>query len=56
MLNLVDTVLEMYREPAPDTAAPFGWGYAAREVLDTSGGTTPLATPGTTVQVSRLLP
>ena len=56
VLNLVDAVLEVYREPTPDTAAAFGWGYAAREVLDTSRGATPLATPGTTVHVSRLLP
>ena len=25
VLNLVDRVLEVYREPAPDSAAPFGW-------------------------------
>lgn len=56
VLNLVEAVLEVYRAPVPDAAAPFGWGYAAREVLDTSGGATPLAAPGTRVHVSRLLP
>ena len=25
VLNLVDRVLEVYREPVPDSAAPFGW-------------------------------
>ena len=25
LLNLIDRVLEVYREPAPDSASPFGW-------------------------------
>lgn len=27
VLNLVDQVLEIYRDPAPDPTAPFGWRY-----------------------------
>jgi Uma2 family endonuclease len=56
ILNLVDRVLEVYREPAPDPAAPFGWRYARREVLDASAQVTPLAAPGSSIFVSRLLP
>jgi Uma2 family endonuclease len=56
ILNLVDRVLEVYREPAADAAAPFGWRYASHEVLDPSAGVTPLAAPGSSIPVSRLLP
>ena len=56
VLNLVDGVLEVYREPAPDSAAPFGWRYARREVLDASARVTPLAAPGSSLHVSQLLP
>ncbi len=56
VLNLVDRVLEVYREPAPDSAAPFGWRYIRREVFDASARVTPLAAPGSSIPVSRLLP
>jgi Uma2 family endonuclease len=56
VLNLVDRVLEVYREPAPDSAAPFGWRYARREVFDASGRATPLAAPGSSIPVAHLLP
>ena len=56
ILNLVDRVLEVYREPAPDSTAAFGWRYARSEVFDTSGRVTPLAAPGSSIWVSQLLP
>ena len=56
VLNLVDRVLEVYREPAPDAAAPFGWRYARREVFDASARVTPLAASGSSIPVSQLLP
>src|SRR3989441_9677183 len=56
VLNLIDRVLEVYREPAPDSAAPFGWRYTRREVFDASARVTPLAAPGSSIPVSRLLP
>jgi Uma2 family endonuclease len=56
ILNLVDRVLEVYRAPVADAAAPFGWRYAQREVLDTFARVTPLAAPQATVSVSQLLP
>ena len=31
VLNLEDSVLEVYREPAPAPLEPFGWRYARRE-------------------------
>jgi Uma2 family endonuclease len=56
VLNLVDRVLEVYREPAPDSATPFGWRYARREVFDVSGRVSPLAAPRSSITVSHLLP
>ena len=31
VVNLIDRVVEVYREPLPDAEAPFGWGYASCE-------------------------
>jgi len=56
VLNLVDRVLEVYREPVSDSASPFGWRYARGEVFDTAARVTPLATPGSSIPVSQLLP
>jgi putative restriction endonuclease len=56
ILNLVDRVLEVYREPAPDPAAPFGWRYARSEVFDASARVAALAAPGSSIPVSYLLP
>ena len=55
VVNLVDRVLEVYREPVPNAATPFGWGYARREVLDASARVTPLAAPASSIPVSHLL-
>jgi Uma2 family endonuclease len=43
VLNLIDRVLEVYREPAPDSSAPYGWRYARREVFDARAEVVPLA-------------
>ena len=56
VLNLVDRVLEVYREPVTDSVAPFGWRYARSEVLDIAARVTPLAAPASSVAVSQLLP
>jgi Uma2 family endonuclease len=56
VLNLIDRVLEVYREPAPDSASPFGWRYARSEVFDASARVIPLAAPGASIPVSHLLP
>jgi Uma2 family endonuclease len=56
VLNLVDRVLEVYREPAPDAAAPFGWRYTRSEVFRADTRVRPLAAPGASVGVSQLLP
>jgi Uma2 family endonuclease len=56
VLNLVDRVLEVNREPTADAVAPFGWRYARREVFEASARVTPLAAPGSSIPVSQLLP
>ena len=54
IVNVVDRVLEVYREPAPDAAAPFGERFARREVLDSSRQVSPLAAPHARIQVRDL--
>jgi Uma2 family endonuclease len=56
VLNLIDRVLEVYREPVEDSTAPFGWRYARGEVLDVSARAAPLAAPASAILVSQLLP
>lgn len=56
VLNLIDRVLEVYRDPIEDPGAPFGWRYAERQVLGLSARVVPLAAPGASVSVSQLLP
>jgi hypothetical protein len=56
VLNLIDRVLEVYREPARDAAAPYGWRYARAQVLDASARVTPLAAPAASIGVAQLLP
>lgn len=56
VLNLADRVLEVYRKPVADPAAPFGWRYLHRDVLDAAARVTPLALTGTSIGVAALLP
>lgn len=56
IVNLVDRVLEIYREPVADDGAPFGWRYASRQRLDAEASIAPIAAPGATIRVADLLP
>ncbi len=56
IVNLVDAVLEVRRQPVPDAAAPFGCRYGVVEVIDRAGTVVPLAAPRAVVRVSDLLP
>ena len=56
ILNLIDRVLEVHRDPVADAAWPFGHRYADVRVLDAAAGVSPLAMPGATVKVADLLP
>jgi Uma2 family endonuclease len=56
VLNLKDSVLEVYREPAPDPSALFGWRYAPRVVFDSLAHVSPLAAPAASIPAGNLLP
>jgi hypothetical protein len=56
IVNLVDRILEVHREPVADATARFGWRYASVERLGAEGTASPLAAPDARVRVSDLLP
>jgi Uma2 family endonuclease len=52
IVNLVDRVLEVYREPGQDAGAPFGWRYRSVTVHEPRAAVAPLAVPHAAVRVS----
>ena len=56
ILNLVDGVLEVYRQPAPSSRAPFGWAYSEARSLGAAELVSPLAAPEARIPVAALLP
>jgi Uma2 family endonuclease len=56
IVNLVDRVLEVFRAPGPESAAPFGWRYQTVTIIGSEGSVTPLAAPGSRIPVADLLP
>ncbi|MGH7389480.1 MAG: Uma2 family endonuclease [Candidatus Rokuibacteriota bacterium] len=56
IVNLVDEVLEVYRQPAPDRSAEFGWRYLDVQGLRAGATVSPLARPDVIVAVADLLP
>ena len=55
ILNLVDRVLEIYREPAPDPMAPYGWSYQAVTHVTAPAIVSPLVLPFVRIAVGDLL-
>lgn len=56
IVNLVDGVLEVYRDAAPDASAPYGWRYRSIETLSPPALVTPLVPPSSSIPVAALLP
>lgn len=56
IMNLLERVLEVYRDPRPDRTAVYGASYAQRLILEAGGTITPLAAPTMAVHVAALLP
>jgi Uma2 family endonuclease len=56
IVNLVDSVVELYRNPAPDLTAPFGWRYSSVERFRPPATLTLLELPQAAVPVAALLP
>ena len=55
IVNLVDSVLEVYREPVADPAAPYGWRYGSTATRRPGDAVAPLGRPPTAIRVSDLL-
>jgi Uma2 family endonuclease len=56
IVNLVDRVLEVYRDPGPDPSAPYGWRYRSVTTVAPPVVIVPLAFPAARVAVADLLP
>jgi Uma2 family endonuclease len=56
IVNVVDRVLEIYRDPVADPSARYGWRYASVQIVVESGAATPLALPTVKIAVTDLLP
>jgi Uma2 family endonuclease len=56
IVNLVDRVLEVHRDPARPGPARRRWGYAAIQTLGAGATVVPLAAPSASVRVADLLP
>jgi Uma2 family endonuclease len=55
IVNVVNRVLEVYRDPGPDAAAVYGWRYRALTVLEGPAVISPLAFPQSRIAVADLL-
>jgi Uma2 family endonuclease len=56
IVNLVDRVLEVYRNPGPDAGAAYGWAYRVVLTLGPDDHVAPLAAPSDRILVTDLLP
>ncbi len=56
IVNLVDRVLEVYRDPGPDPSAPHGWRYRSVATLTPPAVVVPLAFTSSQIAVADLLP
>jgi Uma2 family endonuclease len=56
IVNLVERVLEVRREPVPSPSAPYRWDYRDVDVLGPDASASPLAAPAARVAVADLLP
>jgi Uma2 family endonuclease len=56
IVNLVDNVLEVYREPVADPHGAHGWRYASTVTLRRGDSVTPLARPDCAIPIADLLP
>jgi Uma2 family endonuclease len=56
IVNLVDRIVEVYRDPEPDAAARYGWSYRSVTPLTPPGAISPLAFPSSPIAAAELLP
>jgi Uma2 family endonuclease len=55
VVNLVNRQVEVYRDPIPDAAEPYGHRYASRTDAQPGGSVSPLALPSAAVAVNSLI-
>jgi len=56
IVNLIDNIVEVYRDPAAYPSGAYGWGYASVVRLRRGDSVTPLALPDSAIPVLDLLP
>jgi Uma2 family endonuclease len=56
IVNLVDRVLEVYREPTPSADAAYGWRFSTLLRLTAADAVSPRAAPQARIPVADLLP
>jgi Uma2 family endonuclease len=56
IVNLVDHLVEVYRDPAPDSASAYGWAYRSVAHQGPGAVISPLALPVAVVAVADILP
>lgn len=56
IVNLIDRILEVYRDPGPDSSAPYGWRYRSVQMLAAPALVVPLALPSVPLAVADLMP
>ena len=56
IVNLVDRVIEVYREPGPDPSAVYGWRFCSVTTLAPPAVVASLAFASSQVRVAGLLP
>jgi Uma2 family endonuclease len=56
IVNLVDRILEIYRDPSPDPSALYGWRYRSVATLAPPAVAFPLALAASPIAVADLLP
>ncbi len=55
IVNLIDRVVEVYRDPGPDASPAHGWRYRSVVSLGPTGTVEPVALPSARVRVADLL-
>jgi Uma2 family endonuclease len=56
IVNVANQVLEVYRDPGPDSSAAYGWRYRSVVSLTRADVVVPLAFPAARISVTDLLP
>ena len=56
IVNLIDHLVEVYRDPGADLTAPYGWRYMSLERFRPPSTITPFGVPATPIAVAALIP